>query len=169
MKLIIHRGTNQIGGCVTEIESDGYKIFIDFGEQLSGTKLVELRPIDGLTCGDVSKSALFFTHYHGDHIGKIADALPDLPIYVGKTALEIFKCLEEKLSYIPDPNKAEKHKKNLERIQTINTFEALHRITIGELPLRHWLSTILLLMPTCLLSRLITNEYFTRGFSRTWF
>lgn len=131
MKLIIHRGTNQIGGCVTEIESDGYKIFIDFGEQLSGTKLVELRPIDGLTCGDVSKSALFFTHYHGDHIGKIADALPDLPIYVGKTALEIFKCLEEKLSYIPDPNKAEKHKKILERIQTVNTFEALHRITIG--------------------------------------
>jgi len=23
--------------------------------------------IGGLTCGDVSKSALFITHYHGDH------------------------------------------------------------------------------------------------------
>lgn len=59
MKLTIHRGTNQIGGCITEIESNGYKIFIDFGEQLPGTEIKELNPIDGLTCGDISKSALF--------------------------------------------------------------------------------------------------------------
>ena len=37
MKLIIHRGTKQIGGCVTEIEHNGYKVFIDYGEQLPGT------------------------------------------------------------------------------------------------------------------------------------
>ena len=36
MKLTIHRGTNQIGGCITEIESRGYNVFIDFGEQLPG-------------------------------------------------------------------------------------------------------------------------------------
>lgn len=41
MKLTIHRGTNQIGGCITEIESSGYKIFIDFGEQLPGTEIKE--------------------------------------------------------------------------------------------------------------------------------
>jgi ribonuclease J len=34
MKITIRRGTHQIGGCITEIESNGYKIFIDFGEQL---------------------------------------------------------------------------------------------------------------------------------------
>jgi len=133
MKLTIHRGTNQIGGCVTEIESGGYKIFIDFGEQLPGTKIKELNPIDGLTFGDVSKSALFITHYHGDHIGKICDTVPDLPIYVGKTALEIFNCLESKLSYIPDPNESEKHKRIVERIKTINTFEQLQKIKIGEI------------------------------------
>ena len=169
MKLIIHRGTNQIGGCVTEIESDGYKIFIDFGEQLSGTKLVELRPIDGLTCGDVSKSALFFTHYHGDHIGKIADALPDLPIYVGKTALEIFKCLEEKLSYIPDPNKAEKHKKNLERIQTINTFEALHRITIGGITVTPLVVDHSAFDAYMFIVEADNKRILHTGFSRTWF
>ena len=37
MKLTIHRGTDQIGGCITEIESGGYKVFVDFGEQLPGT------------------------------------------------------------------------------------------------------------------------------------
>jgi ribonuclease J len=133
MKLTIHRGTNQIGGCITEIESDGYKVFIDFGEQLLGTDAKELSPIDGLTCGDVSKSALFITHYHGDHIGKICDTVNDLPIYVGKTALEIFKHIENRLSYIPDPNEAERHKRIVERIKTINTFEALQKVTIGEI------------------------------------
>jgi len=38
MKLTIHRGVNQIGGCITEIERGGYKIFIDFGEQLLGNR-----------------------------------------------------------------------------------------------------------------------------------
>lgn len=133
MKLTIHRGTNQIGGCITEIESNGYKVFIDFGEQLPGAENNELQPIDGLTYGDVSKSALFITHYHGDHIGKICDTVADLPIYVGKTALEIFNCLESRLSHIPDPKESEKHKKNVERIKTINTFEALQKIKIGEI------------------------------------
>ena len=133
MKLTIHRGTNQIGGCVTEIESGGFKIFIDFGEQLPGTEKKELQPIDGLNSGDVSKSALFITHYHGDHIGKICDTLTGLPIYIGKTALEIFNCLESRLTHIPDPNESEKHKKIVERIKTINTFEQLHKIKIGEI------------------------------------
>ena len=64
MKITMHRGTNQIGGCVTEIESNGCKVFIDFGEQLPGvlSDHNELPQIDGLTCGDVSKSALFITY-----------------------------------------------------------------------------------------------------------
>jgi len=133
MKITIHRGTNQIGGCVTEIESNGYKVFIDFGDQLPGAendnnKLLE---IDGLTFGDVSKSALFITHYHGDHIGKICDTVPGLPIYAGKTALKIFNCLEERLAYIPDAIKAEKHKSIIERIKTINTFKPLQKIRVG--------------------------------------
>lgn len=133
MKLTIHRGTNQIGGCVTEIESGGYKVFIDFGDQLPGTEKKELPPIDGLTCGDFSKSALFITHYHGDHIGKISDTVTGLPIYVGETALEIFQCLESRLSQIPDPNESEKHKRIVERIKTINTFRQLQKVKVGEI------------------------------------
>jgi len=133
MNLTIHRGTNQIGGCVTEIESGGYRIFIDFGEQLPGTEKQELQPIDGLTCGDASKSALFITHYHGDHIGKVGDTIADLPIYVGETALEIYKCLECRLSHIPDQSVAEKHKRIVERIKTFNTYKPLQKIKIGEI------------------------------------
>ena len=135
MTLTIHRGTNQIGGCITEIESNGYKVFIDFGEPLPGTENAnqELPPIEGLTCGDVSKSALFITHYHGDHIGKICDTVADLPIFVGKTALEIYNCLETRLSKMRDKNEAAKHKNMVERIKTINTFEALQQIKMGEI------------------------------------
>jgi ribonuclease J len=77
MKLIIHRGTKQIGGCVVEVENNGYKVFIDYGEQLPGTETDEniLPPIEGLTTGDASKRALFITHYHGDHIGAICDTV----------------------------------------------------------------------------------------------
>lgn len=131
MKLTIHRGTNQIGGCVTEIESNGYRVFIDYGEQLPGAPFNQLSPIEGLNYGDVSKSALFFTHYHGDHIGKLIDANADLPLYIGKTASKIYHSLESRLSYIHDPIEAEKHKKVVERLKTIQTFEALQRITIG--------------------------------------
>jgi ribonuclease J len=135
MKITIHRGTHQIGGCITEIESSGYKVFIDFGEQLPGNENAntDLPAIEGLTCGDVSKSALCITHYHGDHIGKISDTVNDLPVYVGKTALEIYKCLEARLTHIPDENEADKHKKIMERIKTTKTFEALQQIKIGEI------------------------------------
>ncbi len=133
MNLTIHRGTNQIGGCITEIESDGYKVFVDFGDQLPGAEKLELQPIEGLTYGDVSKSALFITHYHSDHIGKICDADADLPIYAGETALKIYYCLENRLSYIPDPAEAEKHIRIVERIKTINPFIALQEIKIGEI------------------------------------
>jgi ribonuclease J len=133
VKLTIHRGTNQIGGCITEIESGGYRVFIDFGEQLPGTASKDLPSIDGLTYGDVSKNALFITHYHGDHIGEIHEIVVDVQIFVGTTALKIYKCLTNKLSHIPNTNDSEKYKRIIERIDTIKTFEALRQIKIGEI------------------------------------
>ena len=34
MEVIIHKGTNQIGGCITEIRTNKTRIIIDFGEDL---------------------------------------------------------------------------------------------------------------------------------------
>ena len=53
MRVTIHRGTHQIGGCVTEIEHERYKVFIDFGTPLPGSGGDKLFPIEGLTTGDV--------------------------------------------------------------------------------------------------------------------
>lgn len=88
MKIKIHRGTDQIGGTVTEIKSNKGRIFIDFGSQLQGAKNITNLEIDGLTQG-VADSTLLLTHYHGDHIGEIHRVLDDVPVYIGGIAKDI--------------------------------------------------------------------------------
>ncbi|MDE7387279.1 MAG: hypothetical protein K2N28_09105 [Muribaculaceae bacterium] len=128
MKIIVHRGSNQIGGCVTEYENNGWKLFVDYGEQLPGAPTSDKKlEIDGLTCGDTRKSALLITHYHGDHIGKITELPIELPIYMGKIAQEIALHHACRLSGI-----SEKHLKMSERLKNVSTFIAGERFTFGE-------------------------------------
>ena len=89
MTIKIHRGTDQIGGCVTEYEYNGWHLFVDYGEQLPGYPQTDPLEVDCLTKGDLSKSALLITHYHGDHIGNISELPKELPIFMGKVGLAI--------------------------------------------------------------------------------
>ena len=100
MNLTIHRGAKQIGGCVTEIETEKTKVFIDLGADLDKDKekAVSKVEINGLTKGSAENSYLLLTHYHGDHIGRITQALPEVEIYMGKTAKEIHIALLKKLA-----------------------------------------------------------------------
>jgi len=99
-KIIIHRGTNQIGGCVTEIRTDKNRIFIDFGEELPGTDndCHELK-IEGLNYDGEKCDGVFFTHYHGDHVGLFQTIQKDVPLYMGECArhvmLTIYNTLKE--------------------------------------------------------------------------
>ena len=68
MEIIIHRGTHQIGGSATEYRTKTTRIFIDFGEELDSENTVPL-DIEGVTKGKTNCDAVFFTHYHIDHIG----------------------------------------------------------------------------------------------------
>ena len=106
MKITIHRGTGQIGGCVTEYENNGWRLFVDYGEQLPGAPTHdEPLEIEGLTKGDVSKSALLLTHYHGDHIGRIPDLPKTLPIYMGRIARDIQVYASEHLRCLRIPHR----------------------------------------------------------------
>jgi ribonuclease J len=100
MEIIVHRGTHQIGGCITEIKSSkGTRIAIDIGENLptmDGRKLPEVK-VEGLTEGSPNFDAVFITHYHGDHIGLYNKILKDIPIYIGEISKEIFKILQKYL------------------------------------------------------------------------
>lgn len=126
MKITIHRGSDQIGGCVTEYEYNGFRLFVDYGEQLPGAKSMEPLEIEGLTKGDLSKSALLITHYHGDHIGSINKIPNEVPIYIGKVGREIQLVLSEHLSSVDDL-----HKDIIARLQEARSFSAGMAFEIG--------------------------------------
>ena len=99
MKIRIHRGSKQIGGCITEIQSDkGTRILIDLGHNLPGenanddeyddpSRLSEL--LDGV-------SAVVYTHNHGDHVGFFYKVPKEIPQYIGEMAREVmFNILDE--------------------------------------------------------------------------
>ena len=126
MKITIHRGTNQIGGCVTEYEYKGWHLFVDYGEELpGGSKTGELQ-VEGLTHGDLSKSALLITHYHGDHIGNIIKLSEILPIYIGEVAREIQLVLSNHLK-----NVMPAHKEMVSLLQRAQTFKAGNDFAFG--------------------------------------
>lgn len=100
MKITIHRGANQIGGCITEIATDRTRIFIDFGQNLPDNKG---KVNDNLSSPDtVAKltegiNAIIYTHYHGDHIGLFNKVPTNVTQYLGDVALQV---MNVKQSYI---------------------------------------------------------------------
>lgn len=101
MKIIIHRGSHQIGGSVTEIYTEKTRIFIDMGSELpdeDGNIPTETLSIDGVTKGDIRCDGIFFTHYHGDHIGMLSQIMPDVPMFMGEAAKEIYCALQKRIS-----------------------------------------------------------------------
>jgi len=88
MKVIIHRGTHQIGGVATEIKSEKTRIIIDMGEELGLDSTFVPHPLSiaGVTDNNGTCDAILITHYHGDHIGQLLNAHRDIPIYMGEFA-----------------------------------------------------------------------------------
>lgn len=131
MEITVHRGTHQIGGCVTEIRSSkGTKIAIDIGAELPNDEEKEtpVFEIEGLTTGEKSFEAVFVTHYHGDHIGMYNKVLKDISIYIGKDSKEIFKILQEKLF------KAKRiTEKELKLVDKFKTYEKGKKIPIKDI------------------------------------
>lgn len=81
----IYQG-NQIGGCITEISTDTTKIIIDFGESLPGAEVVENIEYDW---AKENVDAVFFTHYHGDHIGRFMEIPDDVDLYMGEVTRKV--------------------------------------------------------------------------------
>ena len=67
MQIKIHRGVDQIGGCITEIESKKARILIDVGTNLPNT---QNKVKVNVTKVSKKCDAVFITHYHLDHIGE---------------------------------------------------------------------------------------------------
>jgi len=116
MRIVIHRGHDQIGGAITEISTRNTRILIDFGEELSAHQEIDAKAI--LKNCD----AVFFTHYHGDHIGLYKSVPSDIPVYLGAIAKRIFRALVART----DPE-------SLPLVERFLELQPLQRVTIGDI------------------------------------
>lgn len=127
MQIKIHRGVNQIGGCVTEIKSEKARILIDIGSNLPNCENeVEVN------IANVSKKcdAVFITHYHGDHVGEYMQVNKDVPIYIGKQAKEIFMIFQIKMK---DTGVTEITQEHIDKIDTFKIFKQGVPLKIGDM------------------------------------
>lgn len=104
MNITIHRGARQVGGCITEIKSDNAKILIDLGANLPDSEEKEL------SASDVARlthdaDAIFYTHYHGDHVGLFHLVPENIPQYIGKGAQKVMMCKYSALNKHQDYSK----------------------------------------------------------------
>ncbi len=103
MKITIHRGIDQIGGCITEIATDNSRILIDLGQNLpDGEGIVDDDLANREAIGKITQGidAIFYTHYHGDHLGLFHYVPDNVPQYIGKVAKQVTLCKHRQLSYI---------------------------------------------------------------------
>ena len=136
--ITIHRGTHQIGGCGTELRTEKSRIFIDLGTELpqpDGTQAAETLSIPGLTEGKPDCDGVFFTHYHGDHIGNIHRILPEIPIYMGQAAQKISRILNEHLqkAYLSHPEGFSDRNSHIQALNRVRTFADGQKMKIGDI------------------------------------
>ncbi|MCC7300157.1 MAG: MBL fold metallo-hydrolase [Verrucomicrobia bacterium] len=91
MNLVIHRGSNQIGGSCVEVESQGNRLLIDLGLPLDaeGDPRQFLPAVSGLDGKDSSLLGILISHPHQDHFGLLAQISPDVKIGMGAAARRI--------------------------------------------------------------------------------
>lgn len=140
MKILIHRGANQIGGCITEIQSaKGTKILIDLGHNLSGESEKEDKFDDPANLSALldGVSGIIYTHNHGDHLGFYHQVPETIPQYIGQMSRDVvLNILDESL------NKADRSgRKSLieeiqykaSRLKAFRTYVSGHAFAVGDI------------------------------------
>jgi ribonuclease J len=79
LKVIIHKGSQEIGGNCIQVSSGKTAILLDAGLPLSA----QSQPVD---LSRLIVDALLVSHPHQDHFGLMATLPPGTPVYIGKLA-----------------------------------------------------------------------------------
>lgn len=85
MRARIHRGTQEIGGTVVELEAEGRRLLLDCGLPISSTPdaAIALPEVPGLTGPDPSLLGVVLSHGHRDHWGLLGHASGTPAIFMG--------------------------------------------------------------------------------------
>lgn len=95
MNIKIHRGLEQIGGCITEIFTDTSRIFIDFGQNLPGCGKPSTPEEDEnlvktiLSYNNKKHEVIFYSHGHEDHVGLFEYIPNTIPQYMSAGTKEL--------------------------------------------------------------------------------
>ena len=130
MRITIHRGFRQIGGCITEISSKaGTKIIIDLGHNLPGTNNGKDELANGEAVKELTKgcSAILYTHYHGDHVD-LFQYVDGVKQYIGAGAKEVMNCKYSALARHDD-----QYKEALDKIASFDNYQMAHELHIGDI------------------------------------
>ena len=137
MKVKIHRGVGQIGGCIVEVSAfdkkrrRDTKIMLDCGRNLpplDDPRAVDNMEIKGLTSGDSKYDAVFVTHHHADHCGLLGRVNNDIPIYMSSITKGVLDIVSDFINRRP-----------LRAIETITEGEwiSVHNMRIMPLIVSH--------------------------------
>lgn len=95
VSIVVHRGIDQIGGCITEISTGTSRVFVDFGQNLPDCAEPSTPEQDRAMVNEIfgrnvkPHQAVIYTHAHDDHVG-LFDLIPaDVPQYIGKGGKEL--------------------------------------------------------------------------------
>lgn len=146
MKLIIHRGTNEIGGTCIEIQSGTSRILLDFGMPLvnksgssfdftqykknSVSELIKqgiLPNVKGAYSEKPEINAIIISHSHADHYGLMNYLNKDIPVWLGKATHAV---LEINNIFLRQNNK----------IENPNYFENEESFTVGKFKITPYLN-----------------------------
>ena len=93
MKVDILRGQNQIGGSIIAISNAHTKIILDAGRELDDDGSGCLPEIKGLF-DSAGYDAVFFSHYHNDHVGLARNIYLGIPLYIGEGAYQVMSAVD---------------------------------------------------------------------------
>ena len=95
MNIKIHRGLEQIGGCITEICTATSRIFVDMGQNLPGNSETSTPEQDRSLVESIflqnekENQAVFYTHGHEDHVGLFEYVPLHVPQYMSVGSKEL--------------------------------------------------------------------------------
>jgi len=139
MNITIHRGLEQIGGCITEISTATTRIFIDFGKNLPGygertsPEQDKAMVLEIFANNKKQHEAVFYTHAHEDHIGLFRYIPESVSQFIGEGALQM---LQTKYSVMKEGDDLGHNNpaQTLEALDKLSKFNTWKRIAQHDKP-----------------------------------